>query len=74
MAKALWKYDDDLGVAYFCPRCKKHLCAERCLLCGLEDLELKVDGEPYRGRTFWWTKKDFLRGGMDGTRGGEGNA
>ncbi|WP_394884964.1 hypothetical protein [Clostridium butyricum] len=31
----LWKYDDELGIAYFCPMCKKFLCGnENKCSCG----------------------------------------
>ena len=32
----LWKYDNDLGIAYFCPHCKVFQCTGKgpCTECG----------------------------------------
>lgn len=49
----LWKYDTELGIAYFCPHCKTFQCAGSgaCTVCGGEiewDKRIK-----YRGKVFW---------------------
>lgn len=38
MDEALWKYDSELGIAYFCPRCKTFICSDTCYKC-----RIKVD-------------------------------
>ncbi|WP_234121166.1 hypothetical protein [Clostridium hydrogenum] len=42
-----WKYDDELGIAYFCPKCEKFLCSnETKCECGQEiDWRNKVHSE-----------------------------
>lgn len=48
----LWKYDQELGIAYFCPNCKKFLCGheERCE-CGQE---INWDSkDEYKGPVKW---------------------
>jgi len=32
----LWKYDNELGIAYFCPNCKRFICGEEVCECGQE--------------------------------------
>lgn len=48
----LWKYDSELGWAYFCPNCKKFLCGhEKKCECGQEiNWDNKVE---YRGKVKW---------------------
>ncbi|MBU3173348.1 hypothetical protein KPL49_17850 [Clostridium estertheticum] len=49
----LWKYDSELGIAYFCPKCKTFLCGgnEKKCECGQEiDWNNKVE---YKGRVKW---------------------
>ena len=48
----LWKYDSKLGIAYFCPNCKKFLCSseENCE-CGQEINWDKK--EEYKGKIKW---------------------
>jgi len=30
----LWKYDNELGIAFYCPNCKKFICAgQKCEHC-----------------------------------------
>lgn len=46
--KALWKYDNELGIAYFCPKCKTFICKSYCYKC-----KVKIDidnAEKYDGR------------------------
>ena len=33
MLKALWKEDKELGIAYFCPKCKTFICTDYCYKC-----------------------------------------
>jgi len=49
----LWKYDTELGVAYFCPKCKKFLCSstEKKCKCGQKINWDKKD--EYKGRVKW---------------------
>lgn len=48
----LWKYDSILGIAYFCPGCKKFLCAnETKCTCGQQiDWAKPIE---YKGRVKW---------------------
>lgn len=49
----LWKYDSELGYAYFCPNCKLFLCThvEKCK-CGQEiDWSKPVQ---YKGKVKWY--------------------
>lgn len=49
----LWKYDDELGWAYFCPSCKKFLCMneKKCGYCGQKiNWENKIK---YKGKVNW---------------------
>lgn len=50
--KLLWKYDKELGIAYFCPSCKTFVCSEgNCKTCGQEiDWNNK---EEYKGKVKW---------------------
>ena len=36
MLKALWKEDKELGIAYFCPKCKTFICTSYCYKCKQE--------------------------------------
>lgn len=49
----LWKYDRELGIAYFCPHCKSFQCAGSgaCTVCGGE-IEWEKRTE-YNGKVFW---------------------
>jgi len=49
----LWKYDNDLGIAYFCPKCKVFTCShgDECNKCG-QELEWNNKDE-YEGRVKW---------------------
>jgi uncharacterized protein (DUF983 family) len=48
----LWKYDSELGIAYFCPNCKTFVCAgDKCRKCGQElDWDNKVQ---HKGKVKW---------------------
>lgn len=48
----LWKYDPELGWAYFCPNCKKFLCSKQNKCdCGQEiDWNHSVE---YKGKVKW---------------------
>lgn len=47
----LWKYDSELGWAYFCPNCKKFLNGEKKCDCGKEiDWSHSVQ---YKGKVKW---------------------
>lgn len=52
MKGILWKYDSELGIAYFCPHCRTFVCTrEKCRTCGQEsDWHNKVR---YKGRVKW---------------------
>ena len=41
MLKALWKEDSELGIAYFCPKCKGFICTSYCYKC-----KEKINTEP----------------------------
>ena len=49
----LWKYDNELGVAYFCPNCKSFLCSGKgpCISCG-QTIDWKHSTR-YKGRVKW---------------------
>ena len=49
---ALWKYNDQLGIAYVCPDCHRFVCSSNKCDCGtLIDLELPAT--QYRGKVRW---------------------
>ena len=51
MLKALWKEDKELGIAYFCPKCKTFICTNYCYKC---KQEVDTDNaEKYEGRVKW---------------------
>jgi len=48
----LWKYDSELGIAYFCPSCKTFVCSlGKCQKCG-QDLNWDEKDE-YKGKVKW---------------------
>ncbi len=49
----LWKYDFELGIAYFCPHCKTFVCSENhiCPHCS-EGIDWNQK-EKYTGRVKW---------------------
>jgi rRNA maturation endonuclease Nob1 len=49
----LWKYDSELGWAYFCPSCKRFLCMneKKCGYCGQKiNWKNKIK---YKGKVIW---------------------
>ena len=46
---ALWKYDRELGIAYFCPDCKKFICVSGTCECGAE-IDLSLPALKYTGK------------------------
>ena len=49
MKAALWKYDKDLGIAFFCPDCKKFVCRSGKCECGTE-IDLSLPKIKYEGK------------------------
>lgn len=52
----LWKYDKELGIAYFCPVCKTFICIDKCRNCGTE-VNWSDTGNPkyeYKGKVKWY--------------------
>ncbi|PHV69178.1 hypothetical protein CS063_01435 [Sporanaerobium hydrogeniformans] len=49
----LWKYDNELGVAYFCPHCKTFICDSHpiCKHCGFE-VDWNKEQE-FKGKVKW---------------------
>lgn len=48
----LWKYDSELGIAYFCPECKKFLCSEvQVCECG-QEISWE-NPKKYKGKVKW---------------------
>lgn len=49
----LWKYDGELGIAYFCPHCKVFQCTGKgnCTKCKGK-IDWKISRK-YTGRTYW---------------------
>lgn len=52
MRAALWKYDRELGIAYFCPVCKTFVCMGGKCECGTE-IDMSLKKTKYEGRVFW---------------------
>lgn len=52
MKNILWKYDSELGIAFFCPNCKNFLCSEvkKCT-CG-QEINWK-EKDKYKGPVKW---------------------
>jgi hypothetical protein len=52
----LWKYDKHLGIAFFCPNCKKFVCGnEKKCECG-QELDWNkdcLDNKEYKGKVEW---------------------
>ena len=48
----LWKYDQELGIAYFCPSCKTFICSHGlCRKCGQEiNWDETIE---YKGKVNW---------------------
>ena len=51
-AAALWKYDTDLGIAFFCPDCKRFICSSGKCKCGTE-INLNKPKKKYSGKIRW---------------------
>ncbi|MDF2609065.1 MAG: hypothetical protein K0R92_539 [Lachnospiraceae bacterium] len=49
---ALWKYDGELGIAYFCPDCKRFVCSDGKCDCGTE-IDLSLPKTKYCGKVKW---------------------
>ena len=49
MIAALWKYDKELGIAFFCPDCKKFVCKSGKCECGSE-IDLSLPKTKYTGK------------------------
>lgn len=50
---ALWKYDVELGIAYFCPDCKRFVCTDSIPCdCGTE-INLDLEKQEYKGKVSW---------------------
>ena len=49
----LWKYDNELGYAYFCPHCKAFQCTGQgpCTVCG-GDIDWSKE-QKYDGKVRW---------------------
>ncbi|MBD5549492.1 MAG: hypothetical protein HDQ97_19290 [Lachnospiraceae bacterium] len=52
MKSALWKYDRELGIAYFCPDCKRFVCVSGKCKCGSE-IDLSLPTKKYTGKVKW---------------------
>ncbi len=49
----LWKYDSELGWAYFCPSCKKFLCCSSDIKCECgQEINWNKQDE-YKGKVKW---------------------
>jgi len=46
---ALWKEDEELGIAFFCPDCKTFICASGNCDCGTE-VDLSLPKIKYEGK------------------------
>ena len=49
MKAALKKYDRELGIAFFCPDCKKFVCVSGKCECGSE-IDLSLPAAAYQGK------------------------
>lgn len=49
MKAALWKHDKELGIAFFCPDCKKFVCVSGKCKCGAE-IDLSLPATAYQGK------------------------
>lgn len=49
---AVWKYDSHLGIAYFCPDCKKFVCESDKCRCG-NIIDLDLPKKQYKGKVNW---------------------
>ena len=58
---AVWKYDKELGIAYFCSHCKHFVCASGMCQCGAV-IDLELPKKRFRGRVYF--EKGRNRGGL----------
>lgn len=49
---AVWKYDNELGTAYFCSKCHRFVCSNGLCDCGA-DIDLNLPKEQYHGKVNW---------------------
>lgn len=49
MKAPLWKYDCELGIAFFCPSCKRFVCIFGKCKCG-EEIDLSIKAVKYHGK------------------------
>lgn len=49
MKPPLWKYDKELGIAYFCSDCKSFICVSGKCKCGSE-IDLSLPAIKYNGK------------------------
>mgnify|MGYP001414010227 CR=1 FL=1 len=49
---AIWKYDNELGIAYFCPDCKRFICSSGKCKCG-NYVDLDLPKKQYKGKVNW---------------------
>ena len=49
---AVWKPDQELGIAYFCSKCHRFVCDSRTCDCGAE-VDLGLPKEKYEGPVKW---------------------
>ena len=61
MLKALWKEDKELGIAYFCPKCKTFICTDYCYKCKKKLIQImhknmkeELNGVDINGRQWKW--------------------
>lgn len=53
MKAPLWKFDSILGYAYFCPKCKRFICASGKCKCGAK-VDLSLPAKRYTGKVRWY--------------------
>lgn len=46
---ALWRYDKELGIAFFCPGCKRFMCFSGKCECGSE-IDISLPKTKYTGK------------------------
>lgn len=54
---AVWKYDKELGIAYFCSHCKHFVCASGMCQCGTM-IDLELPKKRFRGRVYFEKMKE----------------
>lgn len=48
----VWKEDSELGIAFFCPDCKRFVCMDGKCKCGAE-IDLSLPSKKYTGKVKW---------------------